>query len=197
MHLEYNTEILDDLDLFKWAAENLPLRFVGDGVLNTVCTPFALAEIPGVETQELADTMIQVLRTFREKTGVGRGLAANQIGVTKRMIVVWLTDEPEVFINPELVASEGKGSYWESCLSAGMFLIGEVIRPWKGTFRYIDLHGKECIFEADEKQTRLFLHELDHLNGELCVHKYEKGTLSFVEKGKSQVLSYEFKKLTE
>lgn len=188
-------EILDDLDLFKWTAENLPIRFVGDKSLTLACEPVDLEDINSPEIEEIAATMTSVLKQFREKSGVGRGLAANQIGILKRIIVVWLGDEPEVFINPEVVDTEGKGSYWESCLSAGSFLVGEVIRPWRATVRYLDLQGHSHELNADEKQTRLFLHEIDHLNGELCVHKYEPGTLCFVERGKDQILSYPFKKL--
>lgn len=195
MSLQYNTEILDDLELFKWTAENLPIRFLGDEALKKVCEPLSPEEISSETTKDLADTMINVLRQFRDKTGMGRGLAANQIGATKRMIVVWLGDGPEVFINPELVKEEGQGSYWESCISAGSFLVGEVIRPWKGMFRYFDLQGKEHTINADEKQTRLFLHEIDHLDGKMCLHQYEPGTLQFVEKGKDQILGYQFKRL--
>lgn len=195
MNLLHNTEILDDLELFKWTAEKLPIRFVGDPILTTPCEPIDADAIATPEIQELAKGMLDTLTTYREKAGMGRGLAANQIGSNKRMIVVWLNKEPEIFINPEILSVEGTGSYWESCISTGSFLIGEIIRPWKGTFRYLDLNGNEKTLEADEKQTRLLLHEIDHLNGELCIHKYEPKTLCFVEKGKEQVLSYEFKRL--
>lgn len=193
--LENSKNIVDDIELAKWVAENLPIKFIGDSALKAICQPFQVGEIRGAETKEIAKALVATLKSFRGKAGTGRGLAANQIGILKRMIVVWPKDEPEVLINPEIIGLTGKGSYWESCISTGSLIIGEVVRPWRGTFKYLNIQGKENILEADEKQTRLLLHKIDHLNGEICTDKYERNTLKLVQGGKEEVLGYQFKQL--
>ena len=172
--------ILGSLETFRWTMTELPkFRFLGDEALKQKCTPFKEEEFGGEEMKKLAEEMVDALKKHRAETGMGIGLSANQIGTTRRMTVIWLEEEPEVFINPEPVKLEGKGSYWESCMSSGAILIGKVIRPWKGIFRYKDLEGKEHTLEATPKQTRVFLHEIDHLEGITCVEKYEPGTMRF------------------
>ncbi len=177
-----NQGILESLEIFKWTATEIPsFRFLGDKALKQKCIPFKEEEFGQQEIKEIAKEIIDTLKKYRAKTGIGIGLAANQIGITRRMIVVWLKEEPEVLVNPEILESEGEGSYWESCMSSGIMLIGKVIRSWQGTFRYKDLEGKEHTFKADPKQTRVLLHEIDHLNGITCVEEYEKGTERFTK----------------
>jgi len=177
-----NKGILESLEIFRWTATEIPkFQFLGDETLKQKCVPFREEEFGGEEMKRMAEEMISTLKKFRAKTGMGVGLSANQIGFTKRMSVVWLGEEPEVFVNPEILESEGRGSYWESCMSSGVILIGKVIRPWQGKFRYKDLKGKEHTIEASPKQTRVFLHEIDHLEGITCVEKYEPGTMRFTK----------------
>ncbi len=194
-YLKHQTDLLDDLDNAKWIAENLPMRFFGDPILKEVCTPFVDEEFGGEEMRELAEALIDTIKKYRAHMGTGRGIAANQIGSNRRMIVVWLEDEPEVFVNPKMTTSVGEGSYFESCMSSGGLVIGEVIRPWTGTFTYKDLAGKEQTREADEKQTRLFLHEMDHLDGNICIERYIKGTTRLITGGKEEVLGFPFKRI--
>lgn len=175
--------------------KNSPFRFFGDECLIKPCEYFQTEEFGGEEMNALAKRLVEILSEYRKKTGMGRGLAANQIGVNKRMIVVWLKEEPEIMVNPEIIELSGKGSYWESCISGGSFLIGEVIRPWIGKFHYYDLKGTAQLLDANEKETRVLLHEIDHLNGEICFDKYEPKTVRFITGGKDEVLGYELKKL--
>ena len=62
----------------------------------------------------------------------------------------------------------------------------------KGRFSYRDLSGGVHTIEADEKQTRLFLHEIDHLDGYNCLEAYTPGTTKFVRGGKEEILSHSF-----
>ena len=159
-----NNKITDDIDLCRWVAEELPIRFIGDEILLKRCEPFSAEEFKDKEIKDLAKDLISTLKKYREKAGTGRGLAANQIGISRRIIAVWLGQEPEIMVNPEIISTQGEGSYWESCISSGALIIGEVIRPWQGVFKYQDLEGQIHTIEADEKQTRLLLHEIDQMS---------------------------------
>lgn len=187
--------LIDSLELFKWTAKKLPIRFFGDEVLRQTCEPVKGREIGSPEIKQLIKSLTDTLAQYRRHTGMGRGLAANQIGHAKRIIVVWLGDEPSVFINPKLASSEGMGSYRESCISSGTLLIGEVHRPWTGVFEYQDTNGQRHRLQADEKQTRILLHEIDHLDGITCNEKYQPGTLRFIHGGKTEIMGYELKEL--
>ena len=116
--MSQNEDLTRSLELFTWATRELPIRFFGDAVLRTVCTLVEEQEFGGDEVKQIADKLTDTLMKYREKTGLGRGLAANQIGYTRRIIAVLFGDEPEVMCNPTLVESEGFGSYWESCISS-------------------------------------------------------------------------------
>lgn len=186
--------ILDDIELCHWVAEKLPIRFIGDPVLAVVCEPFTEEEFGGPEMHSLAERLIDTLTTYREHAGTGRGLAANQIGETRSMVAVWFKDVPEILVNPEVVSTDGMGEYYETCLSSGALIIGEVVRPWKGIFKYRDISGTKHTLEANEFETRVLLHEIDHLNGEHCMNKYEYGSVRFVTGGKEEVMSHKLKK---
>jgi len=162
-----------------------------------VSTPVEEHEFGGVEVTRIADELTATLIKYREKTGLGRGLAANQIGYTRRIIAVLFDDEPQVMCNPKVVSSEGLGSYWESCISSGALLVGEVHRPWTATFSYNAVDGSEQHIEADEKQTRVLLHEIDHLDGITCDEKYEAKTMKVVTGGKEEIFGYAFSKIEQ
>jgi peptide deformylase len=190
-----NEELINSLELFTWTARELPIKFFGDAVLRTVSMPIEVEEFGSDQVKQIAVELTNTLKKYREKTGLGRGLAANQIGYARRIIAVLFDDEVEVMCNPGVVTSEGLGSYWESCISSGASLVGEVHRPWTATFRYDTVDGVEQQLEADEKQTRIMLHEIDHIDGITCDEKYEPKTMKVVTGGKEEIFGYAFKKL--
>ena len=104
----------------------------------------------------------------------GIGLAAIQIGVPKRVVTMDLAkkdepQEPQVFINPEIVwSSEEKAIYEEGCLSIPEFY-EEVERPAQVRVKYLDLEGKQQEIEADGLLATCLQHEIDHLNGVLFI----------------------------
>lgn len=188
---EMNREGLDEsLALASWMNQSLPMRFLGDPILREVCEPVASYEFGTKHVANITAELVSTLKQYRERTGIGRGLAANQIGYSKRIIAVWWDIQPEVMFNPEVHTTSGMGSYWESCLSGGGMLLGEVHRAWKGTFDYQDKNGRFKCLEADELQTRVMLHEIDHLDGITCDQKYVPGTLTLVTGGKEEILSH-------
>lgn len=188
-------DLQSSLELFSWTARELPIRFFGDEILQTVCQPIGKDEFGTKTIKKIADELTGTLTKYRKHTGMGRGLAANQIGYDNRIVAVWLDDKPEILCNPETISNEGLGSYWESCISSGALLVGEVHRPWTASFRYFDVNGKLHTLDADEKQTRVLLHEIDHLDGITCNEKYRPKSLRIVAGGKDEILSYSFKRL--
>ena len=97
------------------------------------------------------------------------GLAAPQVGVSKRIMVTDASagekaDHLITIINPEIIATEGEQYEEEGCLSIPGFS-ATVVRPKKVVLRGVDLNGKEIIVEGSDLLARAFSHEMDHLNG--------------------------------
>lgn len=131
----------------------------------------------GPELQQLIDDMVE---TMREAPGVG--LAAPQVGVSKRLIVVEFGDEEDeeapstlyVVANPEIVRySSETVEGVEGCLSIPR-LVGSVERPEEITVRGLNRQGKPVKIKASGWLARIFQHEVDHLDGILFVDRAEK-----------------------
>ena len=138
--------------------ESLPIRIIGDPVLRKRAEEVTEIESPMVE---LCQNMLDVMYA-----APGIGLAAPQVGISKRFFVYDIGDGPDVLINPVLLESDGEWGFEEGCLSApGQFF--EIIRPKEIHVSGINLDGDEVDFEADELFSRLIQHELDHLDGVL------------------------------
>ena len=109
----------------------------------------------------------------------GIGLAAIQVGVPKRVIVMDLAREgedpqPRHFVNPEILwASEETAPYEEGCLSVPG-LSWEIVRPNEVHLVGLDLEGNEVSIEASELEGRVFQHEVDHLDGILLVERLDE-----------------------
>ena len=126
------------------------------------------------EVEELDGALARLVSTMYDTMyeAVGLGLAAPQVGVQKRLFTYDIGDGPVVLVNPEIVQTEGEWSYEEGCLSLPGFAF-EIVRPNLVTIRGIDLSGNEVILEADELLGRVFLHEMDHLDGKLMLDRLE------------------------
>ena len=143
------------------------IRVFGDPVLKR---PTALVTDIDGALVNLVDAMYE---TMYEAPGVG--LAASQVGVQKRFFVYDINDEtgPHVIFNPEIVESSGEWTYEEGCLSLPG-LAFEIVRPKLVTVKGIDIHGNEVVIEGDELLGRVFLHEIDHLDGVLMLDRLER-----------------------
>ena len=124
------------------------------------------------DLKKLAEDMLE---TMYDADGVG--LAAPQVGIQKRMVIVDIhagADErpsgepPMTLINPEFVVQEGELTWEEGCLSVPGEL-GEVTRAAKVTMKYMDLEGQEHVMEAEGLKAVALQHECDHLDGKLFV----------------------------
>jgi peptide deformylase len=143
-----------------------PLIILPDPLLRQVSTK---VEQVDDQIRTLADDM---LATMYDAPGIG--LAAIQVGIAKRMLVIDLSKEgedkkPQVFINPEILASSDEHStYEEGCLSIPDYY-AEVERPARITVKHINIEGKEETIEADGLLATCLQHEIDHLNGVLFI----------------------------
>ena len=102
----------------------------------------------------------------------GTGLAANQVGVQRRLFVYDIGDGPRTIINPQIVESDGEWVYDEGCLSVPG-LSWDIVRPNAVHLVGLDLDGNEVSIEATELEGRVFQHELDHLDGILLVERLD------------------------
>jgi peptide deformylase len=142
----------------------LTIRQYGDPVLKERTRD--VLEIDGA-LAALADSMIDTMYE-----APGSGLAANQIGVLKRLFVYDIGEGPRVVINPQIVESDGEWSYEEGCLSIPG-LSWNIVRPNAVHLVGLDLDGNELSIEATELEGRVFQHELDHLDGILLVERLD------------------------
>ena len=144
----------------------LPIRKYGDPVLRTRTSEVDPSEIPG-----LAGLIDDMVETMYAEPGVG--LAANQVGVSRRLAVIDLTvgEEPgnvHVLINPEIQEQEGEQYEEEGCLSIPDF-VELVSRPERVRVTYLDRDGSPKEMWGEGLMARAICHELDHLNGVMFV----------------------------
>lgn len=110
-----------------------------------------------------------MIDTVSDEDVSGVGLAAPQIGILKRIIVVFTGEKFETFFNPEIIIIDNDTvDELEGCLSI-YSVKTNVLRPKKIIFKAMDLKGKEVEIEAEDIAARIFLHEVDHLNGVLFI----------------------------
>jgi len=142
------------------------IRQVGDPVLRTRCPE--VTEIDGALAR-LANDMIT---TMYEAPGVG--LAANQVGVQKRMFVYDIQDGtgPKVVINPVVTDHRDEWVYEEGCLSVPG-LSWEIPRAKHVHLTGLDLDGNELSVEGEDLLARVFQHETDHLDGILLLERLD------------------------
>lgn len=138
-----------------------PIVLLGDAVL----------EKPAKIVENITDEDIQLVKDMAETMykAPGVGLAANQVGVSKRIMVTDPSGGEKrnqliTLINPEIVATDGEQYEEEGCLSVPGFN-ASLIRPKTVIIRGVDLNGKEITVEGTDLLARAFCHEMDHLNG--------------------------------
>jgi peptide deformylase len=128
-------------------------------------------EKPADPVTNITDADVKLVRDMTETMykAPGVGLAAPQIGVSKRIMVTDISSGEDrnqllTIVNPEIVALDGEQYEEEGCLSVPGFSAA-VVRPKKVVLRGVDLNGKEIVLEGTDLLARAFCHELDHLEG--------------------------------
>lgn len=138
------------------------IRKKGDEVLYKVCK-----EVKEFD-KKLAILLDDMYDTMEKSEGVG--LAAPQVGILKRCVVIDIGEGRIELVNPKIIKVEGSQTGPEGCLSVpGEW--GEVERPQKVTVEAFDRHGKKFTIQGEDLLARAFCHELDHLDGKLFLDK--------------------------
>lgn len=141
------------------------IREMGDEVLNKTCK-----EVKEM-TPRIKELIEDMLDTMYEANGVG--LAAPQVGILKRIVVIDVTGEdPIVMINPRILETDGEQTGYEGCLSVPG-KSGMVTRPNYVKAVALNENMEEYEIEGTELLARAICHELDHLDGHLYVEKVE------------------------
>ena len=150
------------------------LRYEGDEILKKKSR-----EVENIDEkiQILIDDMIETMHKYN-----GVGLAAVQVGVLKRVVVIDLYDDkgPIVLINPIIIKEKGEQEVEEGCLSfPNQF--AKIKRPSEVVAEYTPREGKRVKIKAKDLLAQAISHELDHLEGELFIDKIIPGTLEYIE----------------
>ena len=142
-----------------------------DPILRKKCEPLEKVD---AETKKLMDDMLETMYA-----APGIGLAAVQVGILKRLVVIDISKaeekkKPIFLINPQIIHQSEKTSvYEEGCLSLpGQF--AEIERPAECSIKYIDYDGKEKELKSDGLLATCIQHEIDHLNGILFIDYLSK-----------------------
>lgn len=140
------------------------IRVEGDEVLTKVSRPVDKM------TPRIHDLITDMLDTMYDAMGVG--LAAPQVGILKRIVVIDIGEGPIVLINPEIIEKSGEQTGDEGCLSVpGM--AGQVTRPNYVKVKALDVNMEEQIYEGEGLLARAFCHEIDHLDGKMYTELVE------------------------
>ena len=121
-------------------------------------------------TPRIGELITDMLDTMYDAMGVG--LAAPQVGILKRIVVIDVGEGPIVLINPEILETSGEQTGDEGCLSVpGM--AGQVTRPNYVKVKALDVNMDEQIYEGEGLLARAFCHEIDHLDGKMYTELVE------------------------
>ena len=134
-------------------------------------------EVVDDKIREILEDMVETMHKYN-----GVGLAAPQIGLLKRLIVIDLYDDkgPIKLVNPEIIKEKGTQEVEEGCLSFPN-KFAKIIRPEEVTVKALNENGKTVKISAKGLLAQALSHEIDHLNGILFVDKIIPGTLQVIE----------------
>ena len=152
------------------------IRGEKDEFLRKKSREVEIDDIASEKIQNLVDDMLDTMYSFK-----GVGLAAVQVGMLKRVIVIDVEDEkgPYVLINPQIIKTKGEKECDEGCLSFPN-RFGKVIRPTEVVVEFYDRNAKKVKLKAKDLLAQAICHECDHLEGVLFVDKVLPGTLEYI-----------------
>jgi peptide deformylase len=138
---------------------------LGDPRLYENCEPLTMEELSQVMVW--VKDLHEAMQDIRKRYGFGRGIAAPQLGIMKRLFYLHL-DRPYIIINPEITdPSKDMFELWDDCMSFPNLLV-KVKRHQSLTLEYLDENWKKQNWKVEGAISELIQHEYDHLNGVLC-----------------------------
>ena len=144
----------------------LPIRILPDAVLRQKAK--RVRTIDGSVKKLIAD-MLETLHAVPGRVG----LAAPQVGISLRVVVIGIPDEEDIIlVNPEIVRKKGERLVTEGCLSVPGY-VGQISRAESVTAKGRDLSGKEIRIKAEELLAQVLEYEIDHLDGQLYIDHLE------------------------
>lgn len=163
-------------ETFQKVLSEIPeIAYAGEPVLRT-----PTAQVSLEEGLEVAKRLTDILLKYRSVTGLGRGLAAPQIGESKSVFITYVDDVVEVYMNPTIVESSVEKNYFrELCISAGI-MAADVARPEWIRLSWIDSAGASREEKFDGFKARLLQHEEAHLRGVINLDESARGGIQFV-----------------
>ncbi len=141
----------------------LTLRLNEDPILKKKCKE--VTEVNDRIRQQL-DDMMETLHAI----DTGAALAANQVGLLRRLVVIDYEGYLLKLVNPKIIETSGEQECIEGCLSFPD-VYGKTIRPQKVTFEALDENGKEIVLTVEDHMAKCVCHEFDHLDGEVFIDK--------------------------
>ena len=143
-----------------------PLRYEGDEILRKKCKK---VEEVDDHIRMILDDMLDTLHNTED----GAAIAAPQIGILKRLVVIDMGTGIIKLVNPEIIEEKGIQECVEGCLSIPN-KYGNTIRPKKVTIKALNENGEEIILTGRGEMAKCFCHEIDHLDGILFIDKVTK-----------------------
>ena len=157
----------------------------GDPVLRETAQPVTIFH-------KKLHLLIDRMKFTLSKEEGGAALAANQISILKRVVVIDYLDEYHEMINPEIISSSGESTESEGCLSLPGYF-GNVKRAEQIKVKFQDRHGKEFVIDRSGHMARCIQHEIDHLDGILFIDRMDE---PFVSNGEKKLAVKELLKIT-
>lgn len=139
------------------------LRYDGDEILRKKCKEVNVVDD---RVRSLLDDMMDTLH----HTENGAALAANQVGILKKLVVIDYLDVCLKLVNPIIVGSSGEQECVEGCLSFPNRFV-KTIRPQKVTVQALNENGEEVLLTGEDEMAKCLCHEIEHLNGEIFLDK--------------------------
>jgi peptide deformylase len=144
------------------------IRLLGDPVLRTRCDTIANPQSSAVRV--IVDDLRETLRDWQSRFGMGRAIAAPQIGAPVRIVYVEM-DRPWPLINPEIIdIGTDDFAVWDDCFSFPSLLV-RVQRAYRVRVRYYDPRGEQHEIDLEGDRAELLQHEIDHLDGVLALDR--------------------------
>jgi peptide deformylase len=169
-------ELKNTIQTFLSVIDAFPeFRYIGDPTLRSATENATLEE-----GREVGEKLGKVLIAYRKKVGYGRGLAAPQIGIGKRVFTTFVDDQIQIYINPCITERSPETNFYrELCLSSGI-MWADIERSESITMSWMDVDGNHHEQTVDGFKARLWQHEEGHLNGEVSLDIAVPGTIEII-----------------